>query len=604
MAIGIREVLNDEGNDASPPTVTTSTATDPDDLIVVFAASEYTTADVISDPTNGPWTLHHTSPLPASAAPWGKVWSRTGLSGAQTITAQTTEPDSVHLVVYVITGASGVYDTASYENPDDNLLHSAPPVTAEVDDSLYLGFWVANGADYDGTFSSGLTQRAKLTLGTDNAMVSASAIVPSGPYQGPYASFTTDLVDNVAISAAVSPVPQGSAELVADSSIEIAGPVAPFYGSATTRWQFVAGPASGGHELALTEARQRKLVVRLTEPSEASFSLDGRRDQASAVGELSTDLHVLYTPPGGAATVLLYRGRVGATGDSLDADSHTMSVATLDYRAVLNRRILYSNSQLTWTATDQADIARGLLAQTQIRPGGDLGIDPGTLLTGTTRDRTYEAGDSIGERIQQLSEVIDGFDWDITPTSASGLRLDIFYPQRGVNRAVVLEHGGLVQTVTRNVDPGEYANAIRMTGSDSATTPPTPAEREAADIATVAQGRWDKAFGEHTIETQAALDARADWQLAESQVIQPSYTLGLRPGAWEGPDHIWVGDTVRLVIYSGRLSVDTQLRVHELGVDIGDDGTESVSLTVGRPAPDYRRLPRQILRRLTSLERR
>jgi hypothetical protein len=371
-----------------------------------------------------------------------------------------------------------------------------------------------------------------------------------------------------------------------------------------TRWQFVAGPASGGHELALTEAKARKLVVKLTEPSEASFTTDGRHPQAAELDEIATDVHVLWTPPSGGSTRILYRGRVGATSDTLNADSHQMQVATLDYRAVLNRRILWSDSQLTWTATDQADIARGLLAQTQNRPGGDLGIDPGTATTGVTRDRTYEAGDSIGERIQELSEVIDGFDWDITPTSASGLRLDIFHSQRGLNRGVVLEYGGLVRSVTRNVDPGEYANAIRVTGDSSATTPPTPAERQAADIATVTQGRWDRAFGEHTIETQAALNDRADWQLAEAQVVTPSYSLGLRPGAWEGPDHIWVGDTVRLVIYSGRLQVGTSLRVHELGVGIGDDGTEAVTLTVGRPAPDYRRLPRQILRRLTSLERR
>jgi hypothetical protein len=371
-----------------------------------------------------------------------------------------------------------------------------------------------------------------------------------------------------------------------------------------TRWQFIAGPASGGHELALTEAKARKFTVKLTEPSEARFTLNGRHPQAAELDELATDVHVLWTPPSGGSTRNLYRGRVGATSDMLNADSHQVQVATLDYRAVLARRILWSDSQLTWTATDQADIARGLLAQTQGRPGGALGIDPGTRLTGVTRDRTYEAGDSIGERIAELGEVLDGFEWAIEPTSASGLALEIFYSQRGVNRGVVLEHGGAVSTVTRNVDPGSYANAIRMTGDSSAATPPTPVELAAADITTVAQGRWDKAFGEHSIETQAALNARAEWQLAEAQVVTPSYSLGLRPGAWEGPGHIWVGDTVRLVIYSGRLQVDTSLRVHELGVDIGDDGTEAVSLTVGRPAPDYRRLPHQILRRLTSLERR
>lgn len=370
-------------------------------------------------------------------------------------------------------------------------------------------------------------------------------------------------------------------------------------------WQFIAGPASGGHELALTEAKDRKLRIKLTEPSECSFTLDGRHSQASQIDELATDIHVLHQPDDRPARIL-YRGRVGATSDSLNADTHTMSVATLDYRAVLNRRILWSDSTLQWLATDQADIARGLLAQTQNRAGGDLGVDPGTNTTGVARDRTYEAGDSIGEKIQELSQVLNGFEWDIEPTSASGLALRIYYSSRGVDRGVLLEYGGMVTSLQRQVDPSEYANAIRMTGKEGTDTEPgpTPVEREAGDIGSVEQGRWDKAFGEHSLETQAVLNDRADWQLAESQTVRPSYTVTLRAGTWEGPGHIWVGDTVRLVVYSGRLQVDTRLRVYELGVDIADTGDDTISLTLGAPRPDIRRRDAAVLRRLKNLERR
>jgi hypothetical protein len=368
------------------------------------------------------------------------------------------------------------------------------------------------------------------------------------------------------------------------------------------RWQLIAGPASGGYDLSLTEATGRRFTARLTDPSELGFGLDGRHPQATQVDELATDVHVLWTPSSGGTRVL-FRGRVGATGDSIDDASHSVEVGALDYRALLNRRRLYSGSTLTWAATDQSAIAWGLIQQTQARTGGDFGIGRGVgQTTGILRDRTYEAGDSIGERVQELSEVIDGFDWDITPTSASGLAFDVWYPQRGADRGVVLEYGGLVKAVRREVDPSAYANAVRYTGSTDPVT--VPVETESADIAARLEGRWDAVYGDDGLTTQTALDDRAAWQLAQAQVVQPVYTLTLRAGAWDGPDHIWLGDPVLVVVMSGRLSVITTLRVYEIAFTLGSSGDEGVEVTVGGPKPDYRRRPKATERRLTNLERR
>lgn len=370
-------------------------------------------------------------------------------------------------------------------------------------------------------------------------------------------------------------------------------------------WQFVIGPASGGHQLALTEAKSRQLVARLTSPSEASFTINGRRSQAGAIAELATDLHVLYSPPDGP-TLILYRGRIAPTSDDLDDKSHTVQVSSLDYRDLLNRRLLYAASTLSWTATDQAEIAWQLLQQTQTLPGGNLGISKGIgNPSGVVRDRAYAAGDSIGQRIQELSELVDGFDWDLTPASPSALSLDL-WASRGADRGVVLEYGGLVTAVKREVRPSDYANAIRVTGDQaSGGTPPTPQERTATDIATRAEGRWDNALTAPGITDTTALSQRADWLLADAQVVQPSYTLTLRRGAWQGPGHIWLGDTVRVVIKSGRLAVTgVPLRVQEIDIQIPEEGIETVQVTVGRPRVNYNRRPAEIFRRLRDVERR
>jgi hypothetical protein len=376
-----------------------------------------------------------------------------------------------------------------------------------------------------------------------------------------------------------------------------------------TRWQLVAGPASGGHDLALTEARSRRYTAKLRDASDLSFSIDGRHPQAEAIAELSTDVHLLFT--GDSGTVELDRCRVGQTRDEIDEDTHRLDVTCLDYRAVLGRRILYSGDTLTFAGEDQADIAWSLIAATQAQAAGSLGIYKGFIsdYTGVDRDRTYEAGDSIGQRIQELSEVIDGFDWDITPDGASSLRFDVWYPQRGSDRGVVLILGGLAAAVTREVDPSDFANAIRYTGAqgDEETPGPDPVELEAPylpDATSAPEGRWDVALGDDGLTTQGALDERAAWQLAQSQVVTPVYTVRLRRGGWEGPSHIWVGDTVRLIIPSGRLAVDTTARVHEVQIDIDEDGGETVTLSLGGARPDFRRWPSQIERRLKDLERR
>ncbi|MFD0902323.1 hypothetical protein [Actinomadura sediminis] len=372
-----------------------------------------------------------------------------------------------------------------------------------------------------------------------------------------------------------------------------------------TRWQLVLGPAEGGHELALTEASSRRYTARLNDNSDLSFSIDGRHAQADAIEELSTDVHLLFTRADGV-TEELDRMRVGQTRDSINENEHRVEVTCLDYRAVLARRTLYSTDTLTYSATDQAEIAWGLIDTTQQQEAGALGISKawsGTTPTGVNRDRTYEAGDSIGERIQELSETLSGFDWDITPTSASGLQLEVWHPERGTDRGVVLILGGLAAGISREVNPSAYANALRYTGAEGTTA----VEREAAFLGEPGNfpaGRWDAVFGDDGLTLQATLDQRAAWQLAESQVIRPVYTVTLARGGWAGPDHIWVGDTVRLIVPSGRLAVDTTLRVHEVEIDLDGDGGEQVTLALGGPRPSFARWPSWVDKRLKNLERR
>lgn len=359
-------------------------------------------------------------------------------------------------------------------------------------------------------------------------------------------------------------------------------------------WAFAVGPWTGMPDWQLSEATARKVTWRLTEPSDASFTVDGASRDAERIEELVTDLWVWRN---GSP---VYRGRVGPTSDSHDGDAHRMSVTTADYRAVLGRRLLFEGDTLTYAAQDQALIAWNLIATTQAR--GSLGIVRGQgQVTGVARDRAYEAGEYVGPYIDALSKVANGFEWDVTPSLAStDLTFDVFYPRRGADRQVVLDFPGTVRSFSRSVDPGKYANSIRQSGDEALTA----VRVDAPDIASRPEGRWDLQLGETTILEAATLTARAQAEHADAQVITPAWTVTLQPNTWGGPNHIWLGDPVILAVRSGRLDVVASYRVQEIGLDLDDSGTATVTVSLGSVPPDRRFLLRSVNQRLTSLERR
>jgi hypothetical protein len=358
-------------------------------------------------------------------------------------------------------------------------------------------------------------------------------------------------------------------------------------------WKILAGPPADGPQEELTTARSRRLTARLAESSDVDFTLDGRHEQAQAVDELVTDIWVYRDQE------LVHRGRAGTTGDEVTADVHTTTFNAPDYRALLERRYLYDEDKLSYVQEDEASIAWQLVQLTQGRVAGDLGITRGSgQTTGFLRDRLYTAGQSVGQSISQLGDLSGGFDWEVDPQ----LRLNLYNPSRGRDTDVVLDYGGAVASLTRAVTPADYGNAVR---ASAAADPRAPAYREAADLASRPEGRFEIERGFPDILEQSTLEAKADFLLADAQVLRPSYTLTLATDRYPGPGTLWLGDTCLISIRSGRLNEHSRQRVMEITFEPGDDGDEVVRVTVGRPAPagQFAQRLRTTDRRLSVLER-
>ena len=86
-------------------------------------------------------------------------------------------------------------------------------------------------------------------------------------------------------------------------------------------------------------------------------------------------------------------------------------------------------------------------------------------------------------------------------------------------------------------------------------------------------------------------------------VLEPSYSLALAPDTYT--DRAFnMGDTVPVVIQSGRLDVTTTQRIVGLSFEMGDDGAENVGLTVGRSLTSLADLLTATARDVNALARR
>lgn len=203
--------------------------------------------------------------------------------------------------------------------------------------------------------------------------------------------------------------------------------------------QPLAGAAAGQvrDELALLSGSYSDLLMG---SGSATFSLPRRHpastrlnlDTTNTVLVLTRDDTVLFAGP-----LLEVRRR----GEELE-------VACEGLWNHVRRRVIRSAAGMThgtlgvdqlvrFAGVDQLDIAADLIAHMQAVSGGDLGIVVGDYSpSGIVRDRTYEAdkGKRVGEALEQLALVQDGFEWSLEVGGLAGAvvwTLRLGYPYRG-----------------------------------------------------------------------------------------------------------------------------------------------------------------------------
>lgn len=251
---------------------------------------------------------------------------------------------------------------------------------------------------------------------------------------------------------------------------------------------------------------------------------------------------------------IAYTGPVWSV--ELDKASSTARLSSAGWWSLVRRRIL--RSDLTYTATDQATIALGLLAAAQTGTNRNLLLNTSTVTaTGVARDRTYAAADrkNLGEAIEQLAAVNNGFDFTITGYwngNTPGRRFNLLYPNTGAATALTFSDGANCTIAKLNRNATGILTDVDVIGSTVNNT--RLIETRTQTLAGVPD--IDATLSASDVTVTATLQAHGDRALRRGSAVAELPAVTLQTGARQGYD---LGNIVRFV--SADLGLNAQYRI-------------------------------------------
>jgi hypothetical protein len=280
-----------------------------------------------------------------------------------------------------------------------------------------------------------------------------------------------------------------------------------------------------------------------------------------------------------------------------DDATQTRNIRAAEDWSYFRRRFIDYNA--SWTATDQLTIARALIDNAEAVPGGDINITTTASTSGVNRDFSFGRYElkPVAEAFEDLAKMSNGFDWAIEPNwSGSTLvkTLRLSYPRRGRN----FQQSGHVFEMGRNVisfiwpsDGTRVSNKVWVTGNGEGDAMLISSAVDAAQIQPLSSGGPGYPLLEDVVslkdETeQANLNSRAQARVlyTSTPVVLP--TLTVRADMDPEIGAYIVGDACRIMIppnLSPRFpdGLDTFRRIVGFSVEVDDEGTEAITLTLG-----------------------
>lgn len=208
----------------------------------------------------------------------------------------------------------------------------------------------------------------------------------------------------------------------------------------------------------------------------------------------------------------------------------------------------YTDENIRYVNTAQETIAWNLINDSQNKPNGWLGIVNGTHPPTVNRDRSYNLS-NIGQMIINLSNVINGFDFDFVPVINSNkelvnIRFDIYQPKKGKLRTDLAPFNVNLNLNNISIETREpIYNYVYAEGSGTGSPISYIAENAASQ-----QGytRIEKILSEKDVSIYSTLVQKADAELQSGIVEKYDIKVTQIPGTQPDFFLIDLGDWIKL----------------------------------------------------------
>ena len=213
-----------------------------------------------------------------------------------------------------------------------------------------------------------------------------------------------------------------------------------------------------------------------------------------------------------------------------------------------------------------------------IQPIGnyDFGITEGTIEATMDRDRTYQ-NQNIAEAIINLTNVIEGFDFEITDNKVFNAKTLI---GEDLTESVILDYGSNVLSCRITEDFSAPVNRAIVLGEASDDTELLRIERNDLTSQTDIKLREDVATEWDVSETET-LNEKGDAILRKYSTPLLKIDIDILPNT-PNITQFSLGDLIMVRIVYGFYNIKEEYRIFEWEVDYNSDGTEKLSLVLGK----------------------
>jgi hypothetical protein len=274
-----------------------------------------------------------------------------------------------------------------------------------------------------------------------------------------------------------------------------------------------------------------------------------------------------------------------------DDSARAIGVRAAETWSYYRRRVI--GTTRNYRQADQFAIARQLLNDAHAISGGDIGVTVGAETSGVLRDRSYPSWEykNLGEAVEELANVVGGFDFGIdatwTPAGELSKRFRLYARKgrRAAETGHVFEVGTNVVAWDWPLDGTRYANRVHNVGAgqDAATKRTT---RTRTSEITAGYPLIETVLSNTDVSVVSTLNAQADKALASfaRPVVVPAVTVraDLDPifGAYQ------TGDACRFICQPGLSprfpeGLDDYRRIVGWEVSVSDEGVDEVRLDLG-----------------------